>query len=312
MLARRDRKCSAHVLLRDRSMSTREQSRSQWAEELDDLVRGASGGFLFSTPLLYTMEVWWIGTFINPGRMLVALGLAFGVVLLLNHTTGFRKAQPGRLSEVAIETTEALALSLVLTAGVLLLLRRITLETPLEEALGKVIYESVPFALGVSLGNQFLSGGRQERQGDEQQQSGEQQGSTGELNATLKDLGATAVGATFIALSIAPTDEVPMLAAAITPPWLLALMAASLLISYGIVFEAGFANQKKREQHQGVLQRPLSETVAAYLVSLAASALMLWFFHQLSFDDPWQIWLSHTLVLGLPAAVGGAAGRLAV
>ncbi|WP_445241877.1 DUF2391 family protein [Microcoleus vaginatus] len=57
---------------------------------------------------------------------------------------------------------------------------------------------------------------------------------------------------------------------------------------------------------------PLSETVMAYLVSLAASAFMMFFFQKLSFDDPWSIWLSYTLVLGLPATIGGAAGRLTV
>lgn len=50
----------------------------------------------------------------------------------------------------------------------------------------------------------------------------------------------------------------------------------------------------------------------SYLVSLLSAAFMLWFFHRLGPNDPWQIWLSYTIVLGLPATVGGAAGRLAV
>ncbi len=103
-----------------------------------------------------------------------------------------------------------------------------------------------------------------------------------------------------------------MLAMALSPPWLLGLIAGSLVISYGIVFESGFANMLKRQQQQGVLQSPLSETVAAYLVALAVSAGMLLLFDQVNFDDHWHIWLSHTLVLGLPAAVGGSAGRIAV
>lgn len=132
------------------------------------------------------------------------------------------------------------------------------------------------------------------------------------INPTLADIGATLIGAMIIAFNIAPTDEIPMLAAAISPPWQLAIIAASLLISYGIVFVAGFTYQAKRHQQRGFFQRPLSETVMAYLVSLVASAFMLFFFHKLSFDDPWSVWLGYTLVLGLPATVGGAAGRLAV
>jgi uncharacterized membrane protein len=39
---------------------------------------------------------------------------------------------------------------------------------------------------------------------------------------------------------------------------------------------------------------------------------MLWFFQKLTFSDPWTMWLDHILVLGLPASIGGAAGRLAI
>jgi putative integral membrane protein (TIGR02587 family) len=293
-------------------MSSQEQSRNPWMSELDDLMRGASGGFLFSTTLIYTMEVWWTGTYVDPGRMLVALMIAFAVVFMLNRSAGFRRVQNPQFSEDMFETIQALALSLVCTAAFLLLLRRISFETPLQEVLGKVVYESVPFALGVALGNQFLSsGGRRQQQSSGQQSSG-QQSSEFILHSTLMDIGATMVGATFIALTIAPTAEIPMLAVAISPPWLLALMIASLVVSYGIVFEAGFANQQKRKQQQGILQRPLSETVAAYLVALIVAAFLLWFFKQLTFDDPWHVWFNLSIVLGFPAAVGGAAGRLAV
>lgn len=85
-----------------------------------------------------------------------------------------------------------------------------------------------------------------------------------------------------------------------------------MLISYCIVFEAGFTTQKKRHQQQGIFQRPMSETVASYLVSLLAAVLMLFFFNRLTFEDPWTLWLSYTLLLGLPASVGGAAGRIAI
>jgi len=292
-----------------------------WSRELDDLVRGMSGGFLFGIPLLYTMEVWWIGSFVDHPRMLVALAASFVVVLLLNHTGGFRRTEDIRLRDAAIDSVEALAIGVVCTSIVLVLLRRITFDTPLDEALGKVIYEAVPFTLGVALARQLLSSGGDTNSGARgvsglaEEDGGARQGDGqphAELNATVADVGATLVGALFVAFNIAPTDEIPMLAAASEGPWLLAMIAASLLISYAIVFEAGFADQEQRMQQRGVFQRPLSETVASYLISLVAAAIMLWFFESLSLDDPWQMWLRHTLVLGLPATIGGAAGRLAV
>lgn len=125
-------------------------------------------------------------------------------------------------------------------------------------------------------------------------------------------MGGTLIGATIIAFNIAPTDEITMLAAAASPPWELAMIATSLLISYGIVFQAGFSDQQKRREQKGIFQRPSSETIMSYLVSLLASAFMLWFFQKLTFSDPWTMWLDHTLMLGLPATIGGAAGRLAI
>ncbi|WP_029214715.1 TIGR02587 family membrane protein [Kallotenue papyrolyticum] len=291
-------------------MSHRQTTRHTWHHELDDLVRGASGGFLFGIPLLYTMEVWWIGSHASPLRLLLALTLTFGLVLALNRTAGFRRTQDIRLRDAAMDSVEALAIGLVCTALVLTLLREITPATPRDETLGKIIFESVPFALGVALANQFLSGSREGDDATAAQPPAPTRNR--QLNATLADIGATLIGATIIAFNIAPTDEVPMLAAASSAPWLLALMAASLLISYGIVFEAGFTRQQQRFQQQGIFQRPLSETVAAYLASLLAALGMLLFFGQLSFDDPWQLWLRYTLILGLPATIGGAAGRLAV
>lgn len=280
-----------------------------WSSEFDDLVRGASGGFLFGIPLLYTMEVWWIGSTVGPPRLLMALLLTFTIVFMLNRTSGFRKLNNIRAIDAMMDSVEALALGILCTGITLVLLQEITLQTPTREMLGKLIYESVPFTLGVALANQFLSGNRE---GQPENCSNSNEPDEGRLNATLSDIGATLIGALIIAFNIAPTDEIPMLASAAAGPWLLAVMAASLVISYCIVFQAGFANQQRRRQQQGIFQRPLSETIASYLVSLLAAMAMLFFFDRINFDDPWQMWLSYTLLLGLPATIGGAAGRLAI
>lgn len=293
----------------------RRYRKNPWFNELDDLVRGACGGFLFGIPLLYTMEVWWIGSYSQPPRLTIALIATFMIVFLLNRTAGFRKTECIRPADAVMDSIEAIALGIVCATLVLVLLQEITGDTPLGEALGKIIFESVPFTIGVAVASQFLSGTPDQNQiqrPDDSYSGKTKLQDNNKLNATFADIGATLIGAIFIAFNIAPTDEISMLSAAMTPPWLLAIMAASLLISYGIVFEAGFANQDKRQQQQGIFQRPLSETVASYLVSLIAAGLMLWFFQQLSFDDPWSLWLSYTLILGLPATVGGAAGRLAL
>lgn len=287
---------------------------NQWNDELNDVIRGVSGGFLFGIPLLYTMEVWWIGSSVSMLRVALAIVLTFGIVFILNRTSGFRKTEDVNALEAAMDTVEAMAIGIVCAGFILVLLQEITWETPLNEALGKLIYESMPFTLGVALANQFLSGkdeeGSNPRAAEPQTTKGK--ANQGMLNATLADIGGTLIGALIIAFNIAPTDEIPMLAAAVHGLWLLPIMVASLVISYTIVFAAGFANQQKRQQQEGIFQRPASETIMSYLVSLLAAALMLVFFDKLNGEDPWSVWLSYSILLGLPATVGGAAGRLAI
>jgi putative integral membrane protein (TIGR02587 family) len=283
--------------------ATADDDRGPVAKELIDVVRGASGGLLFGVPLLYTMEVWWSGTEARPGRLIGVLAAAFLPVFLLNHTGGFRSSQDSRVSESLMDTVEALALGLVLSLAVLVLLREVTADTPTRVALGKVIYEAMPFCIGIGVAKHFLLRGRDE--GDDGPHTRDRNGWTG----TLIDVGATLLGSLFLALNIAPTDEVPMLASAMPPPWLLLLVAASLLISYAIVFVAGFAREDQRRTQAGILQHPVTETVVSYLLALGSAALMLWFFHRLS--GPWHFSVSQIVVLGLPAAIGGAAGRLA-
>jgi putative integral membrane protein (TIGR02587 family) len=285
-----------------------------WHDELDDVIRGVSGGFLFGIPLLYTMEVWWIGSSVSVVRVFLAIVLTFGIVFILNRTAGFRKTGDTDAVTAAMDTVEAMAIGIVCAGLILFLLQEITLETPLNEAIGKLIYESMPFTLGVALANQFLSGSEEEEGNPRASKPPETKGKSkpGTLNATLSDIGGTLIGALIIAFNIAPTDEIPMLAAAVDGLWLLAIMVASLVISYGIVFAAGFGNQQKRHQQEGIFQRPASETIMSYLVSLMAAALMLVFFDKLNGEDPWSVWLSYSILLGLPATIGGAAGRLAV
>lgn len=273
---------------------------------LGNLTRGVAGGMLFGIPLLFTMEVWWLGSSSEPAHMALVLLLTMVPVALLVHTAGFRTQQDRTWTDVFMDTIEAVALGVLSAAAVLFLLQEITLDTPFREALGKVVYETAPFSIGVAVARHVLKQGRDE--GDNDQGSQRRDGVAG----TVADLGAAVVGAVFVAFNISPTDEVPMLAAATSPGLLLAVMAASLVLSYGIVFAAGFGDQHKRQSQLGIFQHPVTETMACYVVALAAAAVMLLFLQNIELGDPPAELVSHVVLLGLPASVGGALGRLAV
>ena len=75
--------------------------------ELNDLVRGLCGGFLFGIPLLYTMEVWWIGASVPPPQLAGVLLTTLLGTYLLSRTGGFRKAQATTEREAMADAIEA-------------------------------------------------------------------------------------------------------------------------------------------------------------------------------------------------------------
>ncbi len=275
-----------------------------WRREVSDLARAAAGGLLFGVPLLYTMELWWTGERSTAWEMLAVLAVTFAGVVLLQRTSGFRRTTDIRWRDALIDAADVVALSLLVVTGVLVLLREVTLDTPLQVALGKIVHQALAFAIGASVAHHYLTESR-DGDGDE---SGD--GADAGIDPTVADLGASAIGAVFIALNIAPTDEVPMLDAALSAGWVIAVLVASLVISYVIVFVAGFSGEQQRHGQTGVLQHPISETVVSYVIALAASVAMLALFHRI--EGPWTLTLTRAVVLALPAAVGGAAGRRAV
>ena len=308
------------------------------------MVRGVCGGFLFGIPMLYTIEVWWIGSLVSPPRLLAVLLITLLCTYLLSSTAGFRKSQATTTKEAFEDAVEAIALGTLCATIMLIILQQITFSTQLSETLGKIILESVPFSLGVGLANQFL------KEADESEEialngtpdstsndtsndasNGTSNGTQSSdnlssktvdkvdklfpennLNETISDVGATLLGAIIIAFSIAPTDEVDVLVAAIDGPWLLLIVLISLALSYCIVFQANFTRQRLRQQQKGIFQGPLSETIFSYLLSLIAAALMLSFFGKTGLHSQIDTAFRQVLILGLPATIGGAAGRLAV
>ncbi|MEM9164590.1 MAG: DUF2391 family protein, partial [Cyanobacteria bacterium P01_F01_bin.4] len=200
-----------------------------WRTELQAILRGAAGGFLFGIPLLYTVEVWTIGSAAKSLFLLAVLGVTFIVVLLLTQVEGFRRTLSLHPLEALLESIEALGIGVVCAAIALVLLRRVTLATPLSETLGKLIFEGVPFALGVTLARTTLSSNRSQARRTLTRPPlltppMPDNLTLSSLRDTLVDLDATLLGALLIAFSIAPTEEIPILVSALPPLWLLLIM----------------------------------------------------------------------------------------
>lgn len=287
-------------------MRTRPEESRAWAEAVQDALRSIAGGLLFGVPLLYTMEVWWLGQTSSSAHALVGLLITVAPIALLIGIVGFRRRPDVTVADVVVDVVTAVGLGVFVVALVLVVLQRITLQTPPVTAAQMIVFEVAPFAFGAAIAGEVFARSRDRETG-----AGEDDEAAGTNGATLSDLAATAMGAAFVAMSIAPTEEVPMLVTGLERPWLVVLIAAALVVTYLIVFAAGFGDQDARHQQEGVLQHPRTETAFAYLVSLVVSAGLLWFFGNLSVDDPATA-LAEAVVLSFPAAIGGAAGRLVV
>jgi uncharacterized membrane protein len=78
------------------------------------------------------------------------------------------------------------------------------------------------------------------------------------------------------------------------------------------VFASNFVASEARQMHQGGFNAPIVETTIAYMISLVMAGGMLWLYQLIDLNDAPDLWASYVVVLGLPASVGGAAGRLAL
>jgi putative integral membrane protein (TIGR02587 family) len=289
-----------------RERRTGEHRPGSWRSELQDILRAVSGGFIFATPLLYTMEMWGIGTTAELWKLLLFLGVALLIGLGLARTrSGGFKEETGRFATIE-QAVDGVAVGLVSAVVVLIVLDRIQWGDPLDSILGKVIVQAVPLSIGAAVANAiFGPHGERSRQGDEE--DGEEQSAR---QAFIADFGATIIGAIFLGFSIAPTDEIRLLAAKLDYGHQLALIGLSLVLTYIIVFASGYG--AGQHEQPGPFQSPLTETVLAYVLSLLVALIALYLFDRIEMDDPLGQIVAMVLVLGLPASVGGAAGRLVV
>lgn len=284
---------------------------SPWEIEFHHMIHDLAGAFLFGVTFLFTMELWWRGNTARPPQMLFAMAVTYTALVALERVAMARKNGNEPWLRTLTEAAQALATGLFAATLGLLLIGFISPTDGLHAIIGRIVMEGLPFSLGVGLAD-ILLGEKEDGAHKKGRQEGKaNRGGHAEVGyRILVRAGATAFGATIIALALSATDEIPLLASHVTYPHLLGIVGASLIISYLIVFASNFVATEAREVHGG-FDAPLVETVMSYVISLIMAAGMLWLYQLLHIGDPLNQWVSDTIVLGLPASIGGAAGRLA-
>ncbi|HTN86069.1 MAG TPA: TIGR02587 family membrane protein [Sorangium sp.] len=279
-----------------------------WRREGKDLTAAVAGGAIVGMPLLYTMEMWFHGMMLPAWHLGGILVLTLVVTFLCSLESGFRNEDT--LLGVAMETVTSVGIGIVLSAAILALIGEITLDRAPREVVGKVILQAAAVSLGVAFANAQVRD--KSRTGDDQEGEKPPEGDPEalQLRADLRDFSAAAAGSLLFTLNIASTEEVVMIASRLSPWRQLAMLGVSVALCYIILFASGF--ERHEVYVKGVFQSRSFETLMTCAVSLLIALALLLLIGEREATSDLPTLVASVVTLGLPAIVGGAAGRLIV
>lgn len=259
------------------------------------LGRAAAGALIFATPMLMTMELWWTGFYISPWRLIVLILATIPLLTGLSMVNGFKRTEA--LRDDAIDAFVAIVVATAVSTAVLLVFGIVTFETHASEVIGRVALQAFPASIGAMLSRSQVSGEKPEH--------------GARPSSYARALVLMAVGALFFGLSVAPTDEIQLLAYRM-PPWReLAMVLLSLALMHAFVYGVEFSDAAKTRPDTSFWGVFLKFTVVGYAVVLLLSLCLLWLFGRVDDTDPVEI-LCAVIVLGFPCSIGAAAARLVV
>lgn len=264
-------------------------------ELLTALARAFGGAIFFSLPLLMTMEMWWLGFYMDRLRLALFLTVFVPVLVGLSHFAGFEHTN--RWTDDVRDACVALLVGFVTSAAVLTLIGELDSSMALDELIGKVTLEAIPASVGAALA-ESLMGAR--TAGEERKKREAHYG--GELFLML-------AGAVFFAFNVAPTEEMIVIALKMSPWHVIGAAVASMLLMHAFVYAVEFSGREQRGEGVPEWSIFLRFTVVGYALSLLMSAYVLWTFGRFE-QSGLAFVISTTIVLGFPASLGAAAARL--
>lgn len=276
------------------------------------LGRGAAGAMLFGMPMLMTMELWYLGFYIDRVRLFLLLTVNIPLLIVLAHRIGFEHTSTWQ--EAVRDATIAYGLGIVMSALVLTLLGDLEPDMPFSEILGKIAIQAVPASIGALLGRSQLGGQAGDDEGrdeDDGQDGGKDGDAVPDQMSTSygRELFLMAVGALFLSLNVAPTEEIILISFKMTPWHALMMVALSIAIMHAFVYAVAFKGAHELGEDTPRWHAFIRFTLPGYMVAMLISLYVLWTFGRLDDTAPTQILMS-VIVLAFPGAIGAAAARL--
>lgn len=288
--------------------STRTAKPPDLTEFAIGIARGGAGALLFGIPMLMTMELWQLGFYIERYRLFVLLLLNIPLLIMLARMIGFERTSTWR--EAYRDAMIAYALGIFMSAAILVMLGDIKLDMPLSQMLGKIAIQAVAASIGALLGrSQFGDKTAGEGEGQNADEN-DRDPVEGEISTRYgHELFLMAVGALFLNLNVAPTEEVILISYRMTPWHAVVVILVSIAIMHGFVYAVSFRGTHEIPDDTPRWHVFFRFTLPGYVVALLVSLYVLWVFGRLDHTVPTQMLMS-TLVLSFPGAIGAAAARL--
>jgi putative integral membrane protein (TIGR02587 family) len=300
------------MLVEPRGAPTRPRLGREWSDEFDDAVRGLASGFLIGIPIVFTVDSWWLGDQNGPLDSLTLLAASYVLTLAAVYWIGFRRGLR-RGWQYLGDAVEALALAVLALVAVFWVLGQIGDGQAPSIAVGRIAVAIAPVSLGVAIANHLLARDTSRVDPDQGDASATRAGRhVGHRRRTLLELTASAAGALFMCLTIVPLDDLSAITTEVPFRNLPLVILLSLLVTYSVVFAAGFAGEADRHRTPGPLQTPFAETVTAYVAALLVCLTVLWLFGRIDQESAAMEIYTKTVLLAFPASMASAAGRLAV
>lgn len=263
------------------------------------LARAYGGAILFSFPILMTMEMWWLGFYMNGGRLMLFTLLSLPLLIGLSYFDGFEDTFT--LTDDVRETLIAYFVGFSTSALLLLLFGVVKSNMSADEIIGKISIQAVAAGLGAMFAQSLLGGGADiDEHAEKRKRSTRYAG----------QLFLMAVGAIFLSMSVAATEEMAMISYQMTDWHAVGLVVITLIVMHGFVY----AIEKRGDDQEISPDTPewslfLRFTVVGYAIALLISFYILWTFgsiDEMAFSEK----LGVAIVLAFPAAIGGSASRL--
>jgi len=264
-----------------------------------NLARAFGGAILFSFPMLMTMEMWFLGFYLNGLRLALFTLLTIPLLIGLSYYDGFEPTSS--VLDDTIDTFVAYAVGFVASAALLLLFGVIKSGMSADEIIGKISIQAIIASFGAMFAQSLLRGDKEENEESEERQRGA---------SYFGELFLMAVGAVFLSMSVAPTEEMVLISYQMTDWHTLALAVVTLLMMHAFVYSVEYRGfEKELPPDSSFLNGFLRFTVVGYAIVLLISFYILWTFGSID-DMGFAEKVKVAIVLGFPAAIGASASRL--